>query len=240
MADTSRLVQIETVTQKALYYAREEDNQYKRFLQFVMDGWKELRKGVVKDRVEIKKVTPNSINRIPFEQDMEEFIGIGIPMGGKIWLLTERDDIIATFTEEDETISLDASDGEGVTLPTAQYENLLSTGGVNIHGYYKVDWNHDVVIVNATTRSELLMVYRTSGIHVDSITYVPSNSENALIAYADWKNAESKVKSTSDIPIAQYKEQQWAKQMMRLKKREMFTTQEFWDNWAKSATMLRR
>jgi hypothetical protein len=241
MARTSNLYQIEQVVTRALHYADVGEDQYRRFLQLAFDGWRELNRGVVRGRETWVKVTPDAINRIDYPQDMEEFIGIGIPRGGKIWLLTEKDDIIATLTDDGVgNLSLDSDDGEGVDTTTAQYENIKSTGGVNIHGYYTIDHDRQEIIVNSTSRDELILVYTTSGINTDQITYIPTKAADALIAYILWRDASGRMKSSGDIPIVQARKIEWQEEKMKLKKREMFSIPEFRDVLNSTSSLLRR
>jgi len=223
MAYTARLYTIEQVVWRALHLADADENQYRRFLQFAYEGWRELRKGTVKGYEKWVKKTPDAVNRIDFPQDMEEFIALGIPFGGKIWFLTERNDIIATLSEDDEgDDTLDSSDGEGVSLLTVQYENLRATGGVNLYGYFKIDRESQEIIVNATSRDELILVYSTSGIKTDGITYVPNNAHNALVAYILWRDAMGKMRSSADISVVQMRKMEWQEEKMALAKHDMF------------------
>lgn len=240
--DHSRLHQISQIVTEALLYADVGEEHYKRFLQLAFNGIRELKRGVIRESVHYLKVTPDAINRVNFPQDMEEFIGVGIPYGGRLWLLTERKDIIATYTEADDgSLSLDTNDGEGVPLPTAQYENILSTGGVNLYGYFKVDWEQEEIIFNAATRGEYILVYTTSGIRVDAITYIPTRAKEALLAYILWKDALGRLKTTADIPIVQARKVEWLEERSRLKRRDLLpSVQEFWDVLNSTKSLLRR
>jgi hypothetical protein len=238
---TSRLYQIEQVVTRALNEARAEESDYKRFLQFAFDSIRELYRGVLKGEVNQVKVVPDSLNRIRFPQDMEEFIAIGVPHGGKLYLLTERNDIIATYTEDDEgNLSLDSSDGEGVSLPTAQYESIKSIGGVNVSGYFKIDWANDDIIVNSTSRSELVLVYSTSGIVTDQIQHIPTKAAEAVVAYVLWKHYRGIARSTSDHAAAREWERHYKTEKHKLKIREGFSIQEFRDVYNRSNSLLRR
>jgi hypothetical protein len=240
MAYTSSLYTIEQIAYKALHYADQEEGMYRRYLQLAFDGLRELYRGVIKEGIVFSKEVPDDINRIDFPQDMEEFIGIGVPRNGKLWFLTEEDKIIATYSTEDEAQVLDADDGEGVNLATAQYETFRSTGGINIHGYFKIDWTARQIIINANERGEFVLAYVTSGISTDGITYVPTRAANALIAWILWKDALGRLKTPQEIPIVEARKIEWLEEKMTLKKRELCSVQEFRDTWNRSNTMLRR
>ena len=238
MSDTSRVNTLGMVARKAMAYADANSNQHIRFLQFAIDGWRKLRRNTVREGVSFLKVTPNAINRISFPQDMEEFIGLGVPVGGKLYLLTEDKRIIATYSTNVDGDYLDEEDGEGVELPKLQLSGIKATGGFNLHGYYTVDWENDYIIVNANERSELLLVYMTSGTDLQHTTYVPTKAVDALIAYILWAN----VRFDMRVPISerQYFEAEWLKAKNRLDKNELFSVPEFRDHWTRSNNLLRR
>lgn len=238
MSDTSRLNTLDVVVRKALEYSSADESQYDIFTQYAIDGLIRLRSGVVKEGCSVIKVTPNAINRISFPQDMIEFKALGVPVGGKIYILSERNDIIATYTEgEGGELSLDATDGEGVDIPTTQYQGINATGGYNLHGYYKVDWENHVIIINSTSRSELLLFYTTSGVDTQVTTYIPVKSVDALIAYILWVSK----RYDSRIPISerQYFELEFLKAEKKLVKNGMFSAHEFRDVWTRSNSLLR-
>ena len=240
MADTSRLNTLTQVAQKAIWYSDEDESKYRKFLQYAIDGYRLLRRKVIREGLIVAKKTPNALNRISFPNDMEEFIALGVHMNGKVWLLTPSNDIIATYSEDDDGYTLDSTVGEGVDLVTAQFESFKATGGYNVHGYYKVDWENKVIIVNAVTRSEVLLFYTTSGTDITGAvqTYVPTRAVDALVQYILWCN----VKNNINVPdvIVQRFERNWVEARTDLKKQELPSLSEFRDNWARSNNLLRR
>jgi len=229
MADTSRLYTLEQVVQRAFIdFDGDETGKYQKFLQLAIEGWSNLRNNVIREGRKLLKVTPNAINRITFPQDMQKFIGLGVPVGGKIYFLTEKSDLIATYTTGDDgSLSLDSTDGEGVDMTVKQYETIKAVGGVNLYGYYYVDWDNDQIVISSTSRSELLLAYTTSGTDLAGETYVPTLSVQALVAYILWQDAEPNMM----IPehIVQRYEKRWLREKYKLHKADIFSADEFYD-----------
>ena len=187
------------------------------------------------------KKTPDALNRIDFPEDMEEFIALGVPRGGEIYFLTENNDIITTYTEDDEgNLSLTSDDGEGVDLATNQYENIRAEGGVNVYGYFTVDWEQQEIVVNAVTRSEVLLVYSTSGILTDGIQYVPTKAVETLTAWMLWKYYRGKARNNPEMAFADSWERQYTRLRRQLAIRESFSIAEFRDELSRSKSLLRR
>ena len=230
---TPGLVQIEAIAQKALFRAKRGEDQYTYFLQAAYDGIRELNQKALSSSVKWLKVEPDSLNRVDYPQDLERFIGIGIPYGGKIIFLTKRQDIIATYTDDgDGTYSLDSNDGEGVDLPTSQWEGLHATGGINTHGYFTLDEEAREIQVNATSRDELILVYSTSGIYTTGIQYFPTVATEAMIAWILWKDAEG----DGNMALARERERRYINEWKELK-RLGFSIREFWDVLNSSKSM---
>jgi hypothetical protein len=186
MANISSLYTLDQIVNEVLLtipeYQRSE-RDYDRFLNFAVSGVRYLRLHVTKDGKNLVKIVPNAINRYDFPPDMESFIGLGVPANGKIWWLTRNDEIVTTKTVVGIDESLDTEDEEGIDLPTAQYNNWAATGGVNLQGYYTLDYEEREIIINSNQRSELLLAYVSSGINDTSISYIPAKYNEAIKAW---------------------------------------------------------
>lgn len=207
MDNISALYTIDQVVQEAMNSYPElqlEDKQYDRFLAFVVRGIRHLRLYVTKDGKKIVKVTPNLINRVPFPVDMEEFIGLGVPVNGKIYWLTRNNEIVTTTTVSGIDESLDSDKGEGVVLETIQANTWASVGGVNLQGYYTLDYEKEELVINANRSSDLLLAYVSSGISNTDVSYIPSKYVEALIDWIAWKDIQ-KDRSVPETTKLSYK-----------------------------------
>jgi hypothetical protein len=191
MADISSLYTLDQIVKETLLTIpknQRSDEDYDRFLNFAVSGVRWLSLHVTKESKQIVKIVPNAINRYDFPSDMEEFIGLGVPVNGKIWWLTRNDEIITTKTVVGIDESLDTEDEEGVSLPTAQSDTWGASGGVNLQGYYTLNYEDREIIINSNTRSELLLAYSSSGISNTNISYIPAKYNECIIAWILWKN----------------------------------------------------
>ena len=241
MSHTSGVNTIDVVVRKALAYSKVPESEYMIWYQICLDGIRDLYDGVLRGATTIVKVQPNAINRIPFPSDMIDFIGLGVPLAGRVWVLTEDNKIITTYSENEEGLYLDAESGEGVELQRAQFEGLKATGGVNTKGYFVIDWENQVIIVNDDgTRSEYLLHYQRSGIDLTNGTFVPVRAITALVSYINWNY----IKHDRRVPIGERRnaEANYRADKLELKKKEMFSSgvTSFWDVWSKSNNLLRR
>jgi hypothetical protein len=190
--DISRTITLDAVVNEALLSIPEDQRtlQKRRFLDFAIRGMRYLSLRVFKNSKRVVKVEPDSNNRIPFPEDMEEFIAISVPVDGKLWRLTRKNDLIPTKTVDGIDESLDAADGEGIEQPTAQGDSFTARGGVNAHGYFTIDERGEEIIINSNNRGEVLLEYISSGVNNTGTTNVPAKYAPAIIAYILWRDVQ--------------------------------------------------
>jgi len=227
MADLSSIQLLRDVVKKALWQAKRPKTDKMRFLEFAIDGLREMRLYHVREGIKVQKSTPDSINTVDFPEDMEDYVAVGIPINGELWTLTRRDTIITTTTTVDEAETLDSTDGEGVAIDDSQPLTFAGRGGMNVHGYYYADWENRRFVINSNSRTEILIYYISNGVDTtDDGVYVPKKYVPALISYIVWQDAcfvEGKEMR------AQYLEQQWEKRKHELKEAEMPSIDEIAD-----------
>lgn len=227
MADLDSTQTIRDIVKKALWQAKRPKTDKMRFLEFAIDGIRELRLYHVREGIKITKNTLSDINTIDFPSDMEDYICLGIPINGELWTLTRRDTIIRTTTTVDSVETLDSDDGEGVAIDDSQPMSMAARGGVNLHGYYYADWEEKRFVVNSNSRSEILLYYISNGISSsDDSVYIPKKFVPALISYMVWQDA---CFVAGQEGRAQYLEQQWEKRKHELKESEMPSIDEIAD-----------
>jgi len=162
------------------------EREYDRMLSFALRGLRNLRIRVTKDGKKRLKVTPNSLNRISFPNTMETFVALYVPVNGSIWKLTGDKDIIITKTVSGADESYDTDYGEGVDKSTSQFDNFSAQGGVNLEGYYNVDYENREIVINNNRKEEVVMEYTALG----SGTIIPSLFVPALHDFMYWKDIE--------------------------------------------------
>ena len=237
--DISRTMTLDAVVNETIYTLPENQRtpaMKRRFYNFAIKGMRNLGIRVFPNTKREVKVEPDSNNRIDFPADMERFISIYIPVNGKKWYLTRRDDMITTKTVVGLDTSLDTTDGEGVNLPTSQVESFTSKGGVNFAGYYTLDYRNEEIIINATNRDELTLSYISSGVSNSGETNIPAIYAPAITAYILWRD----IQYDRSVPANFRKETEKAldDEIKELKKMNVGHLSEWMDAW-NSKSMVR-
>ena len=230
---TEGVVTLKAIVQSALWQAKRPKSDYRRFFEFAYRGYRELRLHHVQEGTRFAKLTASSINTIGFPEDMVDFVGIGVPFNGKIDWLTRNDDIVITTTLVGAIETQDSVEGEGVDIPVPCIYDLHAKGGVNLDGYYKIDWENRRIFLNSNLRTTFVLAYRSSGTNVTGETYVPVKFDSVLIAWIVWQDARY---DTQKLTIAPYYEQQYKNELVMLD--EGPTIEEYLDTMYSTYTML--
>lgn len=189
MAEISGLETLEAVVDRTIKKARVGRDRYIDYLDYAIEAYRQLRLYHVQEGKKIAKMTPDSINTFSFPDDLVDIIGVGVPIDGEVYWLTRRENIITTTTLVGTTETLDSDDGEGVDVAEIGYETFAGRGGNNTQGYYVPEWNLRRVKLSNVTRTEVLLVYVSSGTNSDDTTYVPKQYSPAIEAYIMWQDA---------------------------------------------------
>lgn len=230
---TEGVVTLKAIVKNALWQAKRPTSDHARFYELAYRGYRELRLHHVREGVKLSKLTPDSINCVDFPEDMIDFVGIGVPVNGKLSLLTRDDDIIITTTLVGSVETQDNDAGEDVDIYDSTTDGYYAKGGINYDGYYKIDWENRRIMLNSVTRTEVILAYVSSGVNATGETYVPVKYEPALIAYIIWQDSRFDDKR---IAIAQYYETQYVKEIQNLD--EGPTLQEYLDVLYSTYTLL--
>lgn len=227
---------LRTVVNELLLRSGVSEEEKPIYYDAAIEGLRLFNMTIIRDGVVTAKKTPNSLNRIAFPSDMEDFVGLGVPVSGEVVWLTRNDKIVPTTSTSDGDEVLDSTAGEGVELVTAQLETLQARGGVNYEGYYTINWQNRKIIVNANKQTELILAYKSNGIQTSTETYVPARCVPALKAYILYTVTVTNPLSSESL-VARYK-MNWMDWERRLRRMEMFTLQEFEDMLFSTRTLL--
>ena len=231
--DTEGLVTLKSIVQSALWQGKRDKGNYFRFFELAVDGLRELRLHHVKEGVKLTKVTPGLLNEVDFPEDMIDFIAIGVPVDGKFVSFTRDNDIILTTTLDGLIETQDEDVGEGVNVSDKISYGLNARGGVNLDGYYNIDYQNRRILLNSTTRTDVVLAYSSSGVSVSGETYVPVKYKGALLAWIIWQDARYDEKK---LKLSEYYELQYNKEVLRLD--EGYTIDEYLDALMSTYTML--
>ena len=233
MSHTNGLISVKQIVQKALWKAKRTEDQYYLFYECVCDGVRELRLHHVKEGLKLVKLTQSAIGTVDFPSDFVSFRAIGVPVNGEFHWLTMKDDMVITTTLVSQVETQDSEDGEGVDILDNTTAGFYAKGGVNVDGYYRIDWDGRRIFLNSTTRTEVVLAYISSGIELSEETYVPVKYEGALIAWAIWQEARYDEKR---LQVAQYYEQQYRNEVIQMG--DDYTIEEYLDAWISTYSML--
>jgi hypothetical protein len=190
MTDIRATYTLDEIVNEALFTLPEGQRSVtnrRRFLTFAINGLRQLRLMVVDDGLQQVKITPNDLNRYDYPEDMEQFVALGVPKDGQIYYLTRNNEIIKTITTVGIDNSLDSTEGEGVVINDEDFYREINSIH-NREGYYTLDDKNREIIINSTRRSELLLIYISSGVTLSSQTKVPAKYSRAIIAWILWND----------------------------------------------------
>jgi hypothetical protein len=233
MAHSDGVRTLKHIVQKALWLAKREPNEYFRFHELACDGLRELRLHHVHEGLKFAKLTQSSIGTVDFPEDFLDFRGIAVPVAGKLVWLTRNNDIVMTTTMVGAQETQDSDDEEGVDILDSATAGFYARGGVNLDGYYNIDYQNRRIFLNSVTRTEVVLAYLTSGAEISEETYVPTKYEQILIAWIVWRDT---MYDEQRIKLAEYYESRYLKELVGLD--EGYTIEELLDALASTYTML--
>jgi hypothetical protein len=172
---------MKTVVLKALSQSRKSRVNFWMFREFAIDAYRYLNLHAIRDGREWKKLTP-VMNTVSFPADFEDLVGIYKPIDGQFYPLTRNDSIVITTSLSGIYEVQDATQGEGVAIPNNTSNSPSTPGGVNLQGYYTLDWNGRRVFLSGVT-GDIVMLYKASGTRIGDTTFVPNKYIPYLIAF---------------------------------------------------------
>jgi hypothetical protein len=190
MADTKATYSLDQIVNEALLSLPEGQRSVtnkRRFLTFAINGVRQINLLVTDNSVQQVKIVPNNLNRHDYPEDMEQFIALGVPANGQMFYLTRNNEIIKTTTVVGIDESLDSTDEEGVKVNDYEFWNSINSVS-NQQGYYTLDDKKREIIINSTQRTELLLIYVSSGVSLSEETKVPARYLEALKAWILWQD----------------------------------------------------
>lgn len=233
---TDSIQTLHEVVKKALWVAKKARSNYFLFLELAIDAYRDLRLHLVMEGWTWKKCTVTALTGgsagsgvIDFPEEFEDFIKIGVPVNGELWTLTRRDSIITTTTISGISETQDSDVGEGVEVANWIDQELYTKGGQNLRGYYTIDWDNRRIFVNGLDSSvtEVILIYKSSGVMINATTWIPNKYIPALIA----KILYAQTQYDNNFPASRRQELYYNMQQEEIKLRnlESPTLDEFMD-----------
>lgn len=232
MSDLSALISIREVVRETLFLTKNDDSEYKRFLQYAINGFREMNKHHYKN-TKRTKLTMDSNYIIPFPSDMVLCVNIYIPLNGEYVRLTKKDTIVDTTSLQSGVVVRNTDDGENedILITTSGFKG----GALNSYGYYTEDKRNARFIFLTNYRTEVIVDYITNGISTDDDN-IPTMCKQALQAWIKWQNALDDRKY--NLGEKQIYKQNWDEEIRMLRNFQAPSLQEMADYLNNSSTQL--
>jgi len=175
---------------------------YKRLVQIAIEGFGELALWHM-NSLEVVYLYMNAAKAVNLPADYVDFLKIGVPVNGKLRVLTQHDQILLPreFPDGKDVGNTDADDiVDAASLVFfsdhfrgGQYVGGLfgMPGGVD-SAYFRIDReNRQIVFSGTVDRSEIVLEYISTGIKTDGSSLIPREAVPALRTYIQWNMIES-------------------------------------------------
>lgn len=193
--------------------------QYSFLEQIVIEGYSTLNLWHL-NNVEVVYLRMSDAKTVDLPSDFVDWNKIGIPINGKLKVLTRKDNILLPrkFADGEDVGNADDENGPtGSLYFTDHFRNgqfvagLYGMPGGADTAYYRLDREkRQIVFSGSVPRAEIVLEYISSGVNVGGTTVIPVEAVPALRAYALWQNIENDRKvpmNEKERKKAQYEEE---------------------------------
>ena len=187
MAEISGLKTLKQVVDETLFLAKKPNDEYFRYLQLAIRGFRDAKLFHLKGFHKVAKLTISAIKTITIPDDYISFIAVVVPINGEYWTLTEKGSMVFS-----QVGALDSDDGEGVDVDDSYNATYGQVGGINSQGYVTLDEASNRIVVNSVQsgRTEVMLLYISSGINESGTdTYIPDRVVPMIQFYILYKDA---------------------------------------------------
>jgi hypothetical protein len=198
------------------------DKDRERLLQLVIEGYRHLNlfHNTVID-VRYLTMDANGVIDLANIPDYVQYTKIGIPVGGKTWILGINEDILPRR----DTMSAEATAGIFNNIETTvdygyyfagHYRNsrytdsLYGLGGGLSRSYYRIDKETNTIQFDTSVpNSEIIIEYISTGVNKSGATLVPPQAIEPLKTYLNWAS----IRFDRKIPRTEkaYAEELWGR-----------------------------
>lgn len=159
--------------------------EYANLKQIAIRGYQRLVFLIIPQGKVVGKYTMDSNKILALPADLVELNAVYIPDAyGQFWPLSKNKKIVSTVSSGP-IRDPSSPNYEGVDVPDPNGRYYSATGGVNISGYYTIDWapeNRRILFVNVD-QSEVVLDYLSTGVEDVESAYVPTQAAEAIQAY---------------------------------------------------------
>jgi len=194
------IVSVNYVTNSILNRMR--DYSYRHFMyiaQLVIEGYTQLALWHL-DTVEVVYLRMSAAKTVDLPNDYVDYVKIGIPINGKLRVLTHKENVLLprTFSDGAEVGNADDENADGGAIFFTDHfrEKQFVAGLYGLPGgldnaYYRIDREERKIVFSGTIeRGEVVLEYVSSGIKLSGQTNIPREAVPALQTYVWWQMAE--------------------------------------------------
>lgn len=209
------------VVMSVLNRLRDYSMRHYSFLeQIIIEGYTEMNLWHL-DNIEVVYLRMSEAKTVDVPADFIDWLRVGVPINGKLRVLTHHDKILLprTFADGEPVGNTDDNTGainDGVYF-TDHFRNGQFVGGLyGMPGgvdmsYYRYDReNRQIIFSGSIPRGEIVLEYLSTGVNVQGTTVIPKEVVPALRAYALWQIIENDRKISigeKERKKAQYEEE---------------------------------
>lgn len=199
------VVNINYVVMSILNRLRDYSMRHYHYLfQLVIEGYTELSLYSLRN-IEVVYKRMSDAKTVDLPADFVDYTKIGVPINGKIRVLTNKEEILLPrkFADGQEVGNTDAATvDEGAVFFVDHFRNgqfiagmYGMPGGIDT-AYYRIDWERRQIVFGGTIASgEVVIEYISSGVKTSGSTLIPREAVAALRSYVFWQmiDLDSKV-----------------------------------------------
>lgn len=187
--------------------------------QIIIEGYTDLNLWHL-DNIEVVYLRMSEAKTVDLPPDFVDWTKIGVPMAGKLRVLTNHKKILLPRTFADGA-PVGNTDDAGTNIDAVYFTNHFRNGqfvgglygmpGGGDQAFYRLDRETRTIIFSGSIpRAEIVLEYISSGVKLQGSTVIPREAVSALRAWALWQNIENdpKVGATQkERKKEQYEEQ---------------------------------
>lgn len=185
MANIDALVTLRDVVEEFRLKSKLPNIEYSNLKQLAIRGYQRLVFMIIPQGRVVGKFSMDANNVLALPDDLVELNAVYIPDAyGQFWPLSKNNKIVSTVSAGP-VRNPESPDYEGVATTDAGGYYYAATGGVNLSGYYTIDWqpaNRRILFVNVQ-QSEVVLDYLSTGVDATESAYVPTQAVEAIHAY---------------------------------------------------------
>jgi len=203
---TAATTTIEYVVMSVLNRLRDYSMRDYSFLeQIAIEGYTDLNLWHL-DNIEVVYLRMSSAKTVDLPSDFVDWCKIGIPVQGKLRVLTNNKNILLPrkFADGEDVGNTDDENGTSTALFfTDHYSNGQFVGGLYglpggiDNAYYRIDREKRTIVFSGSLpKGKIVLEYISSGVNLTGTTIIPREAIPALRAYLLWQLIENDSKKS--------------------------------------------